>query len=73
MPLSLMLWALFAVPLWALLLVLLSGAGAGGGGFALGVVVVTVAAFVADRRLGAPGPPRHIWPRASEREACVSL
>lgn len=62
MPLSLMLWALFAVPLWALLLVPLAGAGAENGGFALGVAIVTLAAFVADRRLGAPGPARRVWP-----------
>lgn len=62
MPLSLMLWALFVVPLWALLLLPVAEAGAANGGFALGVLVVTAAAFAADRRLGAPGPARHVWP-----------
>lgn len=62
MPLSLMLWALFVVPLWALCASLPVQLGLPGGAVALGVLAATALAFAADRRFGAPGPPRHLWP-----------
>jgi len=62
MPLSLMLWALFVVPLWMLLLSPLAHPDAPTVGFAAAAIGLTVAAYVADRRLGAPGPARFIWP-----------
>lgn len=62
MPLSLLLWALFVVPLWIVLLLPLAHPDRPPWLFAAGVVVLTAAAWFADRRYGAPGPPRYLWP-----------
>ena len=62
MPLKLMLWALFVVPLWMLLVAPLAHPDRPALAFVGGVVVLTAAAFFADRRFGAPGPVRYVWP-----------
>ncbi len=62
MPLSLMLWALFVVPLWMLLVAPLAHPDRPPLLFAGAVVALTAAAWIADRRFGAPGPVRYFWP-----------
>lgn len=66
MPLSVMIWALFVVPLWMLFAqlpaALVSAEAPSPSLLTAGFVGAMLLVFVLDRRFGSPGPARRLWP-----------